>query len=187
MHGLVNQAIRDLAVNLGGESMWADIKAGAGVDVEAFVGMQAYPDDVTYRLVASASEILGIPESDVLRAFGRHWILYTAKEGYGPLFEMMGRTLPDFLQNLDAMHARLSLSMPELRPPSFVCEELDDGRLRLEYWTDRAGLAPMVVGLLEGLGEMYGVAVTIELGARRELGDDHDAFLITCSSPAGGT
>ena len=100
VHGLVNQAIRDLAVNLGGESMWADIKAGAGVDVEAFVGMQAYPDDVTYRLVASASEILGIPESDVLQAFGRHWILYTAKEGYGPLFEMMGRTLPDFLRHV---------------------------------------------------------------------------------------
>ena len=35
----------------------------------------------------------------------------------------MGRTLPQFLGNLDAMHARLSLSLPHLEPPSFVCEE----------------------------------------------------------------
>ena len=181
MHGLVNQAIRDLAVGLGGEQMWLDIRSSAGVDVEAFVNMQAYPDDVTYRLVEAASRILGIPAADVLHAFGKHWILYTAREGYGAIFDMMGRSLPAFLGNLDAMHARLSLSMPDLRPPSFVCEQLDDERIRLEYWSERDGLAPMVLGLLDGLAEMYEVSISVERTRRRDHGDDHDEFAITCT------
>jgi hypothetical protein len=178
MHGLVNQAIRDLAVKLGGEPLWQDIKSRAGVDLEVFVSMQAYPDDVTYRLVDSASLVLGISAAEMLHAFGKHWILYTAHQGYGAIFEMMGRTLPDFLGNLDAMHARLSLSMPELRPPSFVCEHVSDGQMRLEYWTHRPGLAPMVLGLLDGLAEMYEVSIEVTRGACRENGDDHDEFII---------
>ena len=43
------------------------------------------------------------------------------------------------------MHTRLSLSMPHLEPPSFVCEQDGSDRLRLEYWSHRSGLAPMVV------------------------------------------
>jgi hypothetical protein len=132
MHGLVNQGIHDLAVQLGGEQLWADIRAAADVDLENFIGMDNYSDDVTYRLVRGASSVLGITESEVLQAFGKHWILYTARRGYGPIFDTMGETLPEFLANLDAMHARLSLSMPELRPPSFVCEQRNDHRLRLE-------------------------------------------------------
>ena len=178
MHGLVNQAIRDLAVKVGGEPLWLEIKLRADVDVEVFVSMQAYPDDVTYRLVDAASNVLGISAAEMLHSFGRHWVLYTAREGYGAIFEMMGRTLPDFLGNLDAMHARLSLSMPELRPPSFVCEHLSDSRMRLEYWTHRPGLAPMVLGLLDGLAEMYDVSITVTRGACRENGDSHDEFII---------
>jgi len=178
MHGLVNQAIRDLAVKVGGEQLWLDIKSRAAVDVEVFVSMQAYPDEVTYSLVEAASVVLGISAADMLHAFGKHWILYTAHQGYGAIFDMMGRTLPDFLGNLDSMHARLSLSMPGLRPPSFVCEHVSDSLMRLEYWTHRPGLAPMVLGLLDGLAEMYEVSITVTRGASRENGDEYDEFII---------
>ena len=76
------------------------------------------------------------------------------------------------------MHARLSLNMPEMRPPSFVCEQLGDRRIRLEYWSERAGLAPMVLGLLEGLGEMYDVTVSVRQSVDRANGADHDEFMI---------
>jgi hypothetical protein len=194
MHGLVNQGIHDLAVQLGGEQLWADIRAAADVDVENFIGMDNYSDEVTYRLVRGASSVLGISESEVLHAFGKHWILYTARRGYGPIFDTMGETLPEFLANLDAMHARLSLSMPELRPPSFVCEQCTDQRLRLEYWSDRPGLAPMVLGLLGGLGELFDVTLSVTHSIKQSDGADHDEFMIehrpvdhgqTASDPRG--
>lgn len=178
MYGLVNQGVHDLAVTLGGEALWQEIATAAGVDGEDFVSMSTYPDAVTYRLVAAAGGVLRLTEADVLHAFGRHWVLYTAARGYGAIFDTMGRDLPDFLANLDAMHARLSLSMPELTPPSFVCQVVDPGRLRLEYWSDRQGLAPMVAGLLCGLGERFGVTVSVTQTLFSDQGADHDEFLV---------
>lgn len=178
MHGLVNQGIHDLAVQLGGEQLWADIRAAAAVDVENFIGMDNYADDVTYRLVRGASSVLGISESEVLQAFGKHWIRYTARRGYGPIFDAMGGTLPEFLGNLDAMHARLSLSIPGLRPPSFVCEQCNGRQLRLEYWSDRPGLAPMVLGMLSGLGELFDVTLSVTHSIKQSDGADHDEFMI---------
>ena len=178
MYGLINQGLYDLAVQHGGEDLWREIRSIAGVDVEAFVGLDTYPDDVTYRLVEAASTAMGISPAEVLHAFGKHWILYTARRGYGAIFDTMGSSLPVFLANLDTMHARLSLSMPEMRPPSFVCEQLNDDHIRLEYWSERAGLAPMVVGLLEGLGEMYGVTISVDQTVDSARGADHDEFVI---------
>jgi hypothetical protein len=178
MHGLVNQGIHDLAVQLGGEQLWADIRAAADVDVENFIGMDNYADDVTYRLVRGSSSVLGISEFEVLQAFGTHWILYTARRGYGPIFDTMGGTLPEFLGSLDAMHARLSLSIPGLRPPSFVCEQRNHQQLRLEYWSHRPGLAPMVLGLLSGLGELFDVTLSVTHSIKQSDGADHDEFLI---------
>ncbi len=178
MHGLVNQGIHDLAIQLGGEQLWQEIRTAAGIEHETFIGMETYADDVTWRLVEGASFVLGISTSEVLQAFGRHWILYTARRGYGPIFDTMGRSLTEFLGNLDAMHARLSLSMPDLRPPSFVCEELGEGQLRLEYRSDRPGLAPMVIGLLNGLGELFELELTVTQTVDRIQGADHDEFLV---------
>ena len=67
MYGLINQGIHDLAVQIGGEDLWREIKTIAGVDIEAFVGMDTYPDDVTYRLVEAASAAMGISPAEVLR------------------------------------------------------------------------------------------------------------------------
>ena len=178
MYGLVNQGVQDLVVQLGGEPLWAAVKQHAGVELEAFVGMDVYPDDITERLVLAASAVLELPPEEVLRAFGKHWILYTGRKGYGAVFETMGRTLPEFLGNLDAMHARLSLSMPHLEPPSFVCEQTGPGQVRLEYWSHRAGLAPMVTGLVEGLGELFSLDVTVKQTLAKGDGGEHDEFLI---------
>ena len=179
MYGLVNQAIEDLAIRLGGPELWSDIVSRAGLEMPVFVAMQTYHDDVTYRLVGAASEALGLSPGEVLEAFGEHWILYTGREGYGPMLSAMGANLPQFLGNLDAMHSRIALSMPDLRPPSFAVEELDGQTLLVRYWSDRPGLAPMVTGLLKGLGERFALEVKVTPTDPRPEGADHDTFLVS--------
>ena len=178
MYGLVNQGMQDFVTRAGGEGLWRQVCASVGVDAGVFVGMNTYPDATTYRLVEASAQALDLPAEEVLRRFGRHWILYTARRGYGAIFDTMGRTLVEFLANLDMMHTRLSLSMPELRPPSFVCELLADGCIRLEYRSERDGLAPMVTGLLEGLAEMYGEELVVEHTGDRADGADYDVFVL---------
>lgn len=179
MYGLVNKAIEGLVRERFGEKTWEEVKRKAGIDAEVFVSMEQYPDDVTYKLVAAASEVLETPAEDILKAFGEYWVLYTAKEGYGELLKMSGNTFGKFLHHLDDLHAHVGLSFPDLQPPSFQCSANGDGSLLLRYYSDRPGLAPMVIGLLNGLALMFDTEIDIRQTISREEGADHDAFLIT--------
>lgn len=162
MYGLVNKAVEDLVCSRFGEETWTLILERAGVDTVGFVSMESYPDEITYKLVAAASEVLEVPAPALLEAFGEHWILYTAHEGYGELIWMFGSTLREFLGNLDNMHTRVGLSFPDLRPPSFVVRDAGPGMIDVEYHSIREGLAPMVIGLLKGLGRNFNQDVGIE-------------------------
>ncbi len=174
MYGLVNKAVRDLVCSSYGEDTWADIVKLAGLDIDSFVSMESYDDAVTYKLVGAASERLEITPAQVLEAFGEYWTKFTVSEGYGDLITKSGSSVEEFLGNLDNMHARVELSFPALRPPSFRLERTDDG-LMLHYMSDREGLAPMVIGLLRGLGTHFNEEVEVaQVKVRAEHG--HDVF-----------
>lgn len=179
MYGMVNKAVQDMAVSKFGEATWNQIKQKAGLDVDMFVSMDTYDDKITYSLVGAASEVLGLTGSQVLEAFGEHWTSYTAKEGYGDLLKMSGRTLPEFLMNLDNMHARIALTFPDLKPPSFSVSDVTATSLRLHYHSERAGLAPLVLGLLRGLGTMFNIKVQVEHDKKVGEGASHDEFKVS--------
>ena len=180
MYGLVNKAVVDLVVNKFGQDAWNAIKKKAEVDIDVFVSMDGYPDDITYRLVGAASEVLKLPAEKVLEAFGEYWVLYTAAEGYGPMLDASGKTLREFLENLDALHARVALTMPQLKPPRFRLKPVDDKTMLLEYHSTRQGLAPMVVGLLRGLSVRFNTPIEVTHASR----DGHEEFTIRTSQPA---
>ncbi len=179
MYGLVNRAIEQLVCEQLGEETWQEIKAKAAVGVDAFVGLEAYPDEVTYDLVGAASEVLKLPAEAILEEFGKYWVLYTGKTAYGSLLDPANSTLFSCLQNLDNLHSRVSLTMPHLHPPSFLCTDETESSIRVHYFSERQGLAPMVVGLLKGLADLYQTSVEVEQVAYLAKGDDHDIFQIT--------
>lgn len=187
MYGMINGAIEEMVRMRHGDEAWARVRARAGVDVEVFMSTEAYPDDVTYRLVGAVSEELAAPMDDVLVAFGEHWITYTASEGYGGLLSATGSTLPEFLLDLPNFHARVAMIFPALQPPRFACSDVADDSLRLHYWTKRRGLAPFVVGLVRGLGRRFGTEVEVRLVESRDAGADHDVFEVRWAPPAGAT
>lgn len=162
-----------------GAGMWSAITSDAGVDVVEFHAMTQYPDQVTASLIGAASTRLGLPASALLRDLGEYWIRYTARQGYGDLLALGGNTFPAFLQNLDAMHGRVGLSFPELRPPSFRCTEITDRSLTFHYYSEREGLADLVIGLVQGLGHLFDLTVTIRPLALKADGADHDTFHVT--------
>ncbi|MCP9777654.1 MULTISPECIES: heme NO-binding domain-containing protein [unclassified Cyanobium] len=178
MYGLVNQAIQDMICVNHGQEAWTNVRLRAEVAVDHFEGMEPYPDDLTHRLVMAASVELGESPHALLRAFGEFWVTYTAAQGYGPLMEMAGSNLPEFLRNLDDLHARVGVNFPQLVPPSFDTEEPEEGTMHLHYHSQRQGLAPMVIGLVEGLGDRFATPVQVEQLAWRSEGADHDVFAV---------
>lgn len=100
MYGMVNKSVQDMVRRNHGEPTWQLIRERAGLEVEVFLSHMSYPDEITYRLVAAASEVLRLPATEILEAFGEHWVLHTAQEGYGPLMRAAGRSLPVRHQNI---------------------------------------------------------------------------------------
>lgn len=180
MYGLVNKAVQELVTDRFGEATWDKIRVKAGLDEEVFISMEAYPDEITYRLVATASDVLQISPAAVLEAFGEYWTLYTGRQGYGEILRASGENAFVFLQNLDQMHVRVGATFTNLRPPSFHCDEVTENSLRLHYFSTREGLAPMVIGLVKGVGALYNVRLDVEQVAWRGQ-DDHDVFMVTKS------
>ena len=117
MYGMVNKAVEDMVCTRHGEAMWEQVKARADVNVEVFISNESYPDEMTYKLVGAASAMSGRPPQEVLEAFGEHWILKTANEGYGGLMAAGGKSLPEFLNNLPDFHARVSWFSPSCSRP----------------------------------------------------------------------
>lgn len=176
MYGLVNKAVEELVISNFGEDKWELIKEKAGVDVDAFISNEGYPDEMTYQLVGAASEVLGLPADKILVAFGEHWILKTAAESYGPMMKSGGATLKDFLINLPNFHTRVKMIYPNLQPPRFETSDATETSLTLHYFTHRTGLSSFVVGLVQGLGKLYKTPATATQVASKDAGDDHDVF-----------
>jgi hypothetical protein len=175
MYGLVNKAIEGLLKKEHGPEMWEKVKSKANFMQDNFISMKSYPDGLTYSLVAAASEELGIEGSALLEAFGEYWILYTASEGYGDMLGAGGNSLPEFLHNLNMLHFRLGNMMPEMVMPEFEIADEQPNSMRLIYKSTREGLAPMVVGIVKGLGKRFNTPCSIELKAsyKKEKNEDH--------------
>ncbi len=179
MYGLVNKAVKGLVISAHGEDIWKQICNENDFYDYDFVAMKSYPDELTYKLVKSASDVLGASQEAILESFGVYWITYTADEGYGDLMSTSGDSFTEFLENLDFLHDRLGDVMPYLKPPMFKTRNKNDNSLELEYHSDRIGLEPMVLGLLKGLGKRFNLNVQAELFALK--GEEHDCSIFKVS------
>ncbi|MBF2045895.1 heme NO-binding domain-containing protein [Leptolyngbya sp. NK1-12] len=178
MYGLVNKALKDMVCTRFGEESWQMVQQQAEIDIETFVNVESYPDDLTHRLVKAASQVLNLSSSEIMQAFGEYWVQYTASEGFAEIIDMCGDNLPEFLENLDNLHARVGVVFPKLQPPSFECTDVKEETLNLHYYSHRQGLTPMVFGLIQGLGKRFNTKVNVTQTKSREEGNDHDEFSV---------
>lgn len=182
MYGLINEAMRRHVVETAGPAAWSAITARAETG-QTFAALHYYDDAVTYALVGAASDVLDEPADVLLRGFGRYWSLRVGPESYSDILGATGTDVVSVLRNLDEMHARLQSLYPELRPPSFDVVETGEGALDVHYRSERAGLVPFVVGLLEGLGDLYGTPAAVTHDAVASDGTDHEVFHVRLTTP----
>lgn len=162
MYGIVNRAVEELIVERFGIEKWEEIKHKAGFNSEGFMTLKPYPDELTFKLVGAASEILNVPADTLLEAFGEYWILYTAEKGYGEMLNLAGDSFPAFLKNLNMLHGRVTNLMPELAPPQFECRNEKENSIELLYKSHRLGMIPMLYGLIKGLAKRFDKEVAIQ-------------------------
>ena len=179
MYGMVNNALREFVLERHGDEAWQSIRRTAGLEADApFVGMQSYPDALTYGLIGAASDLLAQPVAKLLHELGLTWVGFAARSGHATLIDRSGRTFVEFLQHLDAMHARLTLTLPELRPPTISVSDVTADSLLVHYKSHREGLEPFVVGLLHGLAQRFGNSIEVEQTKSRANTSERATFLV---------
>lgn len=169
MYGLVNKAIDELVVKTYGEETWDKIRKKAGFEDEEFIGLKSYPDELTYNLVVAGAEELKLPAETLLELCGETWITHTATHGYENVLNLAGNNMIDFLHHLNAIHAKITQLMPDMKPPIFKVKNEFVTGVELLYKSDRKGLEPMATGILKGLGRRFGLEVSVKV-----LGQDKD-------------
>lgn len=179
MYGIVNKAIQGLVTSNFGEDKWLEVKAKSEVNVTAFISNEPYEDDITFKLAIAASDVLQMELEDVLHAFGEYWILETGLNHYGHLLKAGGDNLKEFLINLPNFHSRIMLMYPELNPPEFQIEVLENNALIVHYYSSRNGLSAFMQGLLSGTAKMYQVDAQVEQTGFKGAHADHDSFKVT--------
>jgi hypothetical protein len=169
MYGLINMAIKQLVIDNIGEAGWREVQDKSQVKQNYFELLTVYDDDITYKLVGGASEVTGKKPEEILHLFGSYWIEYAVNAGYEPLLNLFGPTFKECLFNLNKMHNHMGAMMPGLIPPEFEVEkEISPTEFDILYRSKRAGLTPMVSGLLDALGKRYQLKVEVSYLGRTE-------------------
>lgn len=125
-----------------------------------------------------------LPVNDILEALGVMFFEFCQESGYDAILRVLGSTMKDFLQNLDALHDHLSTIYPGMRAPSFCCSNRpQDGATILHYYSDRIGLEYIVIGLVKAVTlKIYHSEVDVQIYKTKVDGIDHVQFLITTES-----
>lgn len=167
MYGMIHRAMREMLVEEIGEAGWTALEQQLGIGPAELLSQSVYDDAVTLKIVAGAAERLGLPVEECLERFGRYWIRFAERSSYGAIMNFTGRSLEQFIENLDRMHQAVLAAMPEAKVPSFAVLDQQDGQLRVRYQSERTGLEPFVIGLLHGLLERFGMTGHVELSPGR--------------------
>jgi hypothetical protein len=176
MYGMINQAIKSMVIESMGLETWEEIQQKAGAPGD-FDKMGRYEDALTYSLVGAISELSGQKAEALLISFGRYWIQYASQTPYGEMIKMFGANLKDCIQNLDQMHHRMGVNMPGMKPPQFSTREIGPNEFLVIYRSSRMGLSPMVIGLIEGLGNYYGEEISVTRQLLPESSKPQNGFL----------
>jgi hypothetical protein len=173
---LVEEVVRDRY----GEDAWDDLLTAAGLD-GAYTSLGSYPDEELFRLVAAASEHLGLPADAVVRTLGEAAIPLLADRYPG--FFMGHSSTKSFLLTLnDIIHPEVRKLYPGAQVPTFGFEESADDMLVLRYHSERK-LCALAEGFVLGAAAHYGERAQIEQSECMHRGDV-DCLLLCTFSPA---
>ena len=110
--------------------------------------------------------------------FGEQFLVWCKESGYAAVLQLLGRSLQDFLTNLDALHDHLSIIYPKMDAPSFRCTG-EGSEFNLHYYSSRDGLESIVKGIVKAVArEFYNVEVSMVLIKAKGNDEDHSCFRI---------
>jgi len=156
--GIIFNVVEEVVTGRYGDDTWDSLLDAAELD-GSYTSLGSYPDEDLSRLVAAASETLGIPADDVVRSLGQGAIPLLAAR-YPQFFDAHGSTRQFLLTLNDIIHPEVRKLYPGAVVPDFDFEFDDDGSLLLGYRSQRQ-LCALAEGFILGAAGHYGEDVAL--------------------------
>eukprot|EP01033_Poteriospumella_lacustris_P013065 gene13065-9355_t len=162
MYGWINNCLEDMVISNYGLDQWELIKevAGCFVPTGDFILSVHYDDELTYSLIAAAAKVLGHTTAETWEIYGRHFIHFLEANHYSGTLRGQGKTLRDWIQNINEPHRLLRARYPQCTLPEFWSEndasDVTGESILLHYYTPRTGgLASCVIGMCKEASRVY--------------------------------
>lgn len=177
MKGVVFSLLEVVVTRAHGEGAWDDLLDAAEVG-GAYTSLGNYDDAELEALVAAACSALSLTREEVLRWFGRQAIPVLA-ELYPDLFKH--DSARPFIRGVnDVIHAEVRKLYPGAACPHFGIQETPDGRLSMNYHSQRR-MCALAQGFVEGAADWWCEEVEVEHLACVDRGDHGCEFQIRWS------
>jgi len=167
--GIIFNVVEEVVTDRYGDDVWDSLLDAAELD-GSYTSLGSYPDEDLFRLVGAASEQLGVPADDVVRALGEGAIPPLAQR-YPQFFAEHESTQPFLLTLNDIIHPEVRKLYPGAVVPDFDFAFDEDGNLLLGYRSERQ-LCSLAEGFILGAAKHYEEGVTLTQPRCMHRGDD---------------
>lgn len=179
MYGWICGSMEDMVLSHYGEETWLEILNQSGVKVERgeFFHSIDFPEDCIYRLVDCFCKMKGMPERDVMFAFGVHFALYIAKCGLEKILLCSSTSMREWIHKIGEPHRLMRIKFPTANLPDFRVEpdRNDPNLLILHYYSTRSVFfEPLVEGLCYQMAQSYfSCKIDMEILTSEQIDDLH--------------
>lgn len=137
-----------------------------------------FDDQMGILIVNTLSTIINIEPHILLNQMGVFFIQKTIQEKYGNIIFAGGTTLEEFLSNLPKFHSKLLSLIQNADPPDLVVERIEANKILLHYYSNRTGMIEFLIGILEGVAQIYKTPIALKKQDKQYLHKHHDIIEI---------
>lgn len=177
MHGLLFKSLKDYVIETHGKAIWSDVCETAAIDNQIYLTIDTYADEELIRLFEATADQVGVPVSEELESYGRFAagrLLATCRN----LVEDDWDALDLIANTDDRIHDVLRARNPDMNPPELGCCRDHSTQVTVEYHSERR-LCCVAKGIVRGVGEHYGVQLTVTETACLHEGAEYCELVVT--------
>ncbi|QNH60663.1 heme NO-binding domain-containing protein [Hymenobacter sediminicola] len=161
MHGTIFTLLKRYVQTQYDHSTWVRLTESVGLSAADFDHKSVYPDEQMYALVGKASEMAGIPASELQEKFGEYLVpdlMYM----YQKLLQPEWTTLDMLEHTENTMHRKVRQEHAENTPPVLEVTRLSEDELEIKYVSERR-MGALAVGIVRGVAAYYDEADRIAI------------------------
>jgi len=157
VHGVIFASFVDYVAARHGSDVASEILS----DQPVFLLSEAYEDERLLALINRASELTGIPESELVHQVGVFTAQQTFARLYPAFFAVAGGTRAFLLSVETFIHELVRATIPNASPPRLHVQPLGDDGVTINYTSSRR-LCALLAGLVDGTARHYGEEVEVD-------------------------